>query len=882
MQVLYNFRKNMFKIIIISLALCCSLSAQEPVGTMLLDESSLPEYEGKIDHEKLILNDNAEVQKLGKSVYQSLCYNCHGDHKQVGSVPNALRFASGKFQHGKDPHTIYKTLTRGWRFMAPQMQLTPREKYAVIHYIRDKYLKKSNPKEYFNVDKDYLKTLPKGKELGPKPVKKAAWSDMDYGSFQIATYEIATEAKRKNPWPRGKQPDYVAEDANIAYKGIAIRLDKGPGGLANGKAWLAFEHDTMRIAGAWAGQGFIDWNSIHFNGRHVARPRTIGTPIFETNDGPGWANPENGSFKDLRFKATSGQYFGPLPKKWMHFKGIYRSGNQQVLNYSVGDANILESHSFENNLVVRHLNISKSSHDLKVRLANSKTPVVVSAGLEITEENGFVVTEIKKEMTPLNLAFTIGGSQKVTAKDLSSLTKGGKAQWPLVLKTKVTKRHQEGAFQVETFELPKMNPWNSRLRTTGFDFFNEGKSAIVSCWDGDVWQVDGLNTSELTWRRIAAGLYQPLGVKIVKNQIFIICRDQLVRLHDLNNDGEMDFYENFNSDHQVTEHFHEFAMGLQADDKGNFYYAKSACHARKPKVPQHGTLLKISADGSKTEILANGFRAANGVCQNPDGSFFVTDQQGHWTPMNRINKVYPNKRYYGNVWSYGAPKDTADSGMEQPLAWVDAQMDRSPSELLWVDSEKWGPLNGKLLNISYGYGRIYIVPHENTNGISQGGLCKLPIADFPTGTMRGRFNKGDGQLYVCGMSAWATSRQAQKGGFYRISATGKASNLPVKMEAFTDGIDIHFSEPLSTAQAKEIAITTWAYKRTANYGSKRFDNQKLKISSTELKNGNKTLSLKVVGMKPVWQMSIKYNLTGADGKEFAGEIQNTIHHLQKR
>ena len=53
------------------------------------------------------------------------------------------------------------------------------------------------------------------------------------------------------------------------------------------------------------------------------------------------------------------------------------------------------------------------------------------------------------------------------------------------------------------------------------------------------------------------------------------CRDQLVVLHDLNADGEIDFYECLNSDHQVTEHFHEFAMGLQVDAAGNFYYAKS-------------------------------------------------------------------------------------------------------------------------------------------------------------------------------------------------------------------------------------------------------------------------------------------------------------------
>ena len=80
----------------------------------------------------------------------------------------------------------------------------------------------------------------------------------------------------------------------------------------------------------------------------------------------------------------------------------------------------------------------------------------------------------------------------------------------------------------------------------------------------------------LTWRRIASGLFQPLGLKIVDGTIYVTCRDQLVILRDQNGDDETDFYECFNNDHQVTPHFHEFAMGLQRDDAGNFYYAKSS------------------------------------------------------------------------------------------------------------------------------------------------------------------------------------------------------------------------------------------------------------------------------------------------------------------
>ena len=39
-------------------------------------------------------------------------------------------------------------------------------------------------------------------------------------------------------------------------------------------------------------------------------------------------------------------------------------------------------------------------------------------------------------------------------------------------------------------------------------------------------------------------------------------------------------------------------MGLQTDAEGNFYYAKAARHALNAVVPQHGTLLRVSKDGS--------------------------------------------------------------------------------------------------------------------------------------------------------------------------------------------------------------------------------------------------------------------------------------------
>ncbi len=172
------------------------------------------------------------------------------------------------------------------------------------------------------------------------------------------------------------------------------------------------------------------------------------------------------------------------------------------------------------------------------------------------------------------------------ATDLAALTRGGPSRWPEVLKTAIEPGRDDGPFAVDVLTPPDANPWNCRMRFSGLDFFPGGDALAACTWDGDVWHVDGVQdpTGLLTWRRFASGLFQPLGLKIVDGVVHVSCRDQIVALHDLGiNDGEADFYENINSDHQVTDHFHEFATDLQTDVEGNFYYAKAASlAARRP------------------------------------------------------------------------------------------------------------------------------------------------------------------------------------------------------------------------------------------------------------------------------------------------------------
>jgi hypothetical protein len=435
---------------------------------------------------------------------------------------------------------------------------------------------------------------------------------------------------------------------------------------------------------------------------------------------------------------------------------------------------------------------------------------------------------------------------------------------------------------VDVLTHPESNPWLCQIRLTGLDFLSGGNQAVLCTWDGDIWQVGGIDgrSGNLTWRRIASGLFQPLGIKVVEGQIYVSCRDQIALLHDLNGDGEIDYYESFNSDHQVTEHFHEFAMGLQTDSLGNLYYAKAARHGLPALVPHHGTLLRVSRDGSRTDILATGFRAPNGVCVNPDGTFFVTDQEGFWLPKNRINWVKPGS-FHGNMWGYHNVSDTSDSAMEPPVCWITNRFDRSPGEIVRVEGKGWGALEGSLLNLSYGEGRIFIVLCEKAGEKIQGGLASLPIPRLPTGIMRGRFHPRDGQLFTCGMYAWA-GNQTQPGGFYRVRYTGKPMHVPVGLLAQRDGIAIRFTDALDRTAASESArysVRVWGLKRSENYGSEHIDEKSLPVRSATLSSDRRTVLLAIPNLTPTWCMAITYAIRADDGSEVAGEIDNTIHKV---
>ena len=613
----------------------------------------------------------------------------------------------------------------------------------------------------------------------PVPPAKPATASaprMDYGSMLTYTVGLPVPPEKTN--------------ANLALKGICIRLGGQP------EANVCFDTDLLRYYAGWTG-GFLDLSRTHLTSSKGSwHAMIVGDVKFSTALGPGWAR--DNDFADPRPMAA-----GQLPAEWGRFKGTYRQGEHVILNYNVRGAEIFERPDAisTNGLTFfrRIFHVAGSDAPLTLRVCDVNLPAqenatpfmegaiagvvgktstwtrVVGAPAKAEIAEGRLQIRLPKMTAPTDFQVLVwNGSSELAKKDASegivpapaidpkTLRGGGAMRWPQTVTTK-GRLGSGGPYVVDTATIPESNPWRSWMRLVAFDFFSDGRAA-VSTWNGDVWLVSALDDKleKVTWKRFAAGLFEPLGLKIVADQVYVLCRDQLMRLHDFNRDGEADFYECFNNETWVSPSYHAFAFDLQTDRAGNFYYTR--CGQRvDPALPLNGGMVKVSKDGRRAELIATGLRAANGMAVGPHDEIVCGDNQGNWIPSSRINWI---KR--GSFYGYlpHARREPPPTDYEKPICWLPMKIDNSSGGQAWATGDRWGPLGGQFLHTSYGRGTLFLVMTEDTEGVKQGGVVQFPLK-FDSGIMRARFNPRDGQLWVCGLRGWQTGGGARCAGAFR-------------------------------------------------------------------------------------------------------------------
>jgi len=475
------------------------------------------------------------------------------------------------------------------------------------------------------------------------------------------------------------------------------------------------------------------------------------------------------------------------------------------------------------------------------------------------------------------------------AGDLALRCAGSAPRWPSVT-TSGRKGEDRWAYTVDTLELPKRNPWKSWIRPTGVDVFADGRLAICTL-AGDVWVASGVDDglSALVWKRYASGLFEPMGLRIVKDVVYVLARDQIVRLVDLNGSGEAGFYQSFNNDATVWPKYNDFAFDLQTDRAGNFYYARGG-HGSPVGTSLHACIVKVSPDGRTSTVIANGLRAPNGMGMGPMDELSISDNQGNWIPSSRINLVRPGGWYgfVGNPSFYGKAEPPLPAHQDAPLCWIPMSLDNSSGGEVWAPPA-WGPLGGRMLHTSYGMSSLMAVIYEVVDGVPQGGVVPLPL-HFSSGIMRGRFSPSDGQLYVCGLKGWQTNAGAD-GCLERVRWTRQAACLPIALNVTAGALTIGFSAPMerSSVVNDNFSIQAYGYRWSGAYGSddylasdpKRKGRDTIEVQQATLSPDGRTITLHIAGLAPVMQMEIKGKLRGADGTAVPLMIANTINVIPK-
>ncbi len=106
---------------------------------------------GEPDHGALIADISQPVLDQGEILYGKNCASCHGakgDANPNNTVPAPRNFKTESMKNslGNGPYAFYHVLTDGYGASMPAFKnLTPAERYAVTHFVRETMIKPSNP-----------------------------------------------------------------------------------------------------------------------------------------------------------------------------------------------------------------------------------------------------------------------------------------------------------------------------------------------------------------------------------------------------------------------------------------------------------------------------------------------------------------------------------------------------------------------------------------------------------------------------------------------------------------------------------------------------------------------------------------------------------------
>jgi len=880
-----------------------------PENVAVIDDSR------NLDHAGIIRSLGRDDFEAGQRIFLGHCKNCHGVDGNHPSLPTARAFGTQPLKFGADLYSMLLTLTRGNGLMAPMSHLSPKERYQVAHFIREQFVKPSNP-TYHRVDDEYLDSLPKGTGQGSFSVA----GERDYG------------------------PVLASQLGNDVNNSLTFRLPK--------EVTVNYDLHRMRLGGVWQG-GFLDLSQTHHN-----RLRGEGMPEVDGEAIPGldgWAWAFDDSFElppDVK------QPRAPVRSDYLQYFGHYLYDDRAVLSYGIHGRRVLETIDAAADrglLTIEHtLRIEPGDVELKLSVGRFGEPgcpagVIARGEIEPEQRSGSVHRQLAmiddgashvvagivgdvKSLTwsidddnhmvlliPADDNATViriirghgvgedhlySFSDYVTETETSQslldpgeMLAGGRTRWPQRIQVQGTLGEPINGYALDSIPVPFENPWNAWVRTSALDFFEDGR-AVVTTYGGDVYIVDGLDDQldHVTWQRIVSGLFEPFGVRVVNETIYVTCRDGIKRLYDYDGNGETDFVEVFWNDDDVSCSFHAFNFDLQTDAEGYFHIAKAGQYSdhRRP-----GSIMRIPPEGGSAELVAWGLRTPNGMGQLEDGRFTVSDNQGPWMPASKVSVINPNA-FLGNMpinndqdrWLRARHGGELPDTFQEPFIWMPQELDSSSGGQLFANDARWGPLAGRLIHSSYGKGWLNYMSLQEVRGQLQGSIVRLPH-QWDAGVMRLRTNPLDGQVYGTGLSGWQGPPDGKDGCLQRLRYVGGPVRLVDDVQVTDSGIRLTFNfmlDPSTSLEADRWKGEMWNYLWSRKYGSDQFSvinpaeqgRDKLAIRAIQLSGDHRTVHLSIPDLQVCDQALFRLDLRDANDQPFREALYLTIHGIPGR
>ncbi len=430
---------------------------------------------------------------------------------------------------------------------------------------------------------------------------------------------------------------------------------------------------------------------------------------------------------------------------------------------------------------------------------------------------------------------------------------------PPVVTKKVAPTPGDGAVLAgvhPSFTLSQARPANFKPRVGGMDFLPDGR-LVVSTWDslGAIYVLEGVQSADpenIKVKRIAYGLAEPLGLKVVDRDIYVLQKQELTKLVDTNKDDIIDEYQTVCNGWRVSANFHEFAFGLVYKD-GYFYGTLATAinpggASANPQIPDRGKVVKISRKDGSFSFVAKGLRTPNGIGLGVDNEIFIADNQGDWLPANKILHLQEGAWYGSRSVDF---EGTAQLTETQPVVWLaQDEIGNSPSQPILFNV---GPYQNQMVHGDVRHGGLKRVFPEKVNGTYQGAVFRF-TQGLEAGTNRLVWGP-DKALYIGGVGSsgnWAHTGKLTYG-LQKLSYNNQPTFEMLAVRAKANGMEIEFTEPLKAGagvNAADYTVKQWYYKPTGNYGGPKLDQRNLQVKSINVSADRKRVFLELEGMEP--------------------------------